>query len=54
MIGIALAIGVDRWEASQTREHPRAFSEGVLNTALGTIGTLGLFTVAASSALRTR
>ena len=54
MIGIAFAIGADRWEASQTREQLRALSEGVLNTALGAIGTVGLLTVAATSALRTR
>lgn len=54
MIGLALAITHETWERSPAREHLRAFSEGALNTALGTIGTFGLLSVAAACALRRR
>lgn len=54
MIGLAWAVGAERWENSLTREHLRALSEGALNTALGTIGTFGLLGVAAACALKHR
>lgn len=54
MIGLVWAASAERWEASQARETLRALADGALNTALGTIGTFGLLSMAAACALSRR